>query len=101
MRQTKEVKKIVMRRFYQKDPTKRGYRKQMIEIWREIGLFEKTEQRLADQTRVIRTNGWLSEVELHEIHRSSKERENMEEPRIELQNTYDEETPHEEVDAEV
>ena len=33
-------------------------------IFREIGALEVTEQRLADQTKVIRTNGWLSEVEL-------------------------------------
>lgn len=25
--------------------------------WRDIGIFEVMEQRLADQTRVIRTNG--------------------------------------------
>ena len=30
-----------MRCFYQKNPTRRGYRKQMIAIWREIRSFEK------------------------------------------------------------
>ena len=38
-----------------------------MKIWREIGLFEVTEQRLADQARVVRKNGWLSGVELDEI----------------------------------
>ena len=61
----------------------------MMKIWGEIGAFEVTEQRPADQTRVIRTNGWLSEVELDEIQRKIKEEENMKEPRIELQNTCD------------
>ena len=70
----------------------------MLKIWREIGLFEITEQRLADQTRVIRTNDWLSKAKLDEIQRKSKERENMEESRIELQNTY-EERPHKEVEC--
>ena len=43
---------------------KRGYRTQMMKICREIELFEEvTEQRLADQARVIRTNTWLSEVD--------------------------------------
>ena len=28
----------------------------MIAIWRDIGTFEMTEQRLADQARVVRTN---------------------------------------------
>ena len=51
IRWTKEVNKIVMRYFYQSDLTKQGYRKQMMKIWREIGVFEVTEQRLADQKR--------------------------------------------------
>ena len=41
----------------------------MIAIWREIGTFEITEQRLADQARIIRTNEWLTEVELEKIRR--------------------------------
>ena len=45
-------------------------RKRMI-IWRETGTFEITEQRLVDQARVIRTNEWLSEVELEEITRKN------------------------------
>ena len=42
----------------------------MIPIWREIGTFEITEQRLVDQARVIRTNEWLTEGELEEIGRN-------------------------------
>ena len=41
-RWTKEVNKLVMRCFYQSDPIRRGYRKQMIAIWREKGTFETT-----------------------------------------------------------
>ena len=41
----------------------------MIAIWREIGTFEITEQRLGDQARFIRTNEWLTELELEEIKR--------------------------------
>ena len=41
----------------------------MIAIWREIGTLEITEQRLVDQARVVRTNEWLTEVELEEIKR--------------------------------
>ena len=36
----------------------------MIAIWREIGTFEITEQRLVDLARVIRTNEWLTAMEL-------------------------------------
>ena len=41
----------------------------MIATWRVIGTFEITVQRLVDQERVIRTNEWLTEVELEEIRR--------------------------------
>ena len=41
-RQTEELNKLVMRYFYQSDPTRRGYQKRMTAIWREIGTFEKT-----------------------------------------------------------
>ena len=68
-RLTKEVRKLVMRCFYQRDPTRRGYRKRMIAIWRDKETFEITEQRLVDQAKVIRTNKWLTEVELEEIRR--------------------------------
>ena len=45
--------------FYQSDPTRRGYQKRMISIWREIGTFEITEQRPLGQARVVkcRLNG--------------------------------------------
>ena len=66
-RWTKEVSKLVMRCFYKSDPTRTGYRKRMIAIWRDIGTFEITEQRLVDQVRVVRANEWLTEVELQEI----------------------------------
>ena len=70
-RWTNEVNKLVMRCFYQSDPTRRGYRKRMIAIWREIGTFEITEQRLVAPPRVIRTNEWLTKVELEEKKRTS------------------------------
>ena len=33
-----------MRCFYQCDPTRKEYRKRMIDIWKEIGTFEINEQ---------------------------------------------------------
>ena len=66
---SKEVNKIVMRCFYKSEPNKRGYRKRMLEIWTDIGVFEVTEQRLADQSRAIRINGLLTGIELEEIQR--------------------------------
>ena len=37
--------------------------------WKEHGVFEITEQRLCDQARAIRKNGWLSDLELGNIRR--------------------------------
>ena len=39
----------------------------MLQTWLNVGVFEVTEQRLADQARAIKTNQWLSELELEEI----------------------------------
>ena len=40
----KEENKLVMRCFYQSDPTRRGYQKRVIAIWRKIETSEITEQ---------------------------------------------------------
>ena len=39
----------------------------MLDIWNSDGAFVMNEQRLADQARAIKTNGWLSEIEIEEI----------------------------------
>ena len=41
----------------------------MFREWGERGMFELTEQRVFDQARAIRNNGWLSELELEAIKR--------------------------------
>ena len=53
----------------------RGHRKRMFREWRNRGMFESTEQRICDQARAIRKNGWLSDLELEMIKRSIKEEE--------------------------
>ena len=76
------MNKIVMRCFYYSVmPGKRGYRKRMFARWKEIGLFKCTEQRLADQKRVITTNGYLSELEMSELE--SEVRRELEESEVE------------------
>ena len=47
----------------------RGYKQQMIQEWKEHGVFEITKQQLCDQARAIRKNGWLSDLELENIRR--------------------------------
>ena len=47
----------------------RGYRQRMMWEWKEHGDFDITEQRLCDQARAIRKNGWLSDLELENTQR--------------------------------
>ena len=47
----------------------RGYRQQMMQEWKEDGVFEIIEQQLCDHARAIRKNGWLSDLELENIWR--------------------------------
>ena len=68
-----QVNKLVMECFYRSKPFDeegkpiRGCRKGMFREWRERGMFESTEQRVCDQEKIIRNNGWLSELELEAI----------------------------------
>ena len=41
----------------------------MFRKWGDRGLFKSTEQRVCDQARTIRSNGWLSQAELETIKR--------------------------------
>lgn len=63
-----EVNKVVMKCYLMSKSSKRGHR--MYDLWQEIGIFEITEQRLADQVRVIKGNEWLLKVEKEEIKRN-------------------------------
>ena len=71
----KEVNKAVVECFYRSKPFDkegkpvRGYRQRMFREWRDRGLFESTEQRVCDQARAIRKNGWLLQLELEAIKR--------------------------------
>ena len=74
MKWNREVNKVVMQRFYRSKPFDeerkpiRGYRERMFR-GRDRGLFESTEQRVCDQVKAIRKNGWLSQLELETIKR--------------------------------
>jgi len=72
---TKEINRFVMECFYLSRPFDddddgkpiRGYRQRMHRFWKENCPFDITEQRLSDQARAIRKNGWLTNIELEEI----------------------------------
>ena len=70
---SKEINVIIMECYFQSKPTDengvpiRGYRQRMYKAWQERGMFPSTEQRITDQARAIRKNGWLTDMELEGI----------------------------------
>ena len=70
---TKEFNKVVTECYLRSRPEIRGYRKRMVGIWNEIGLFPVTEAQLTSQARCIRERDWLSDVEIEEIKRRISE----------------------------
>ena len=72
---SKNVNKVAMEYFFRGKPFDddskliRGYKQRMMQEWKEHGVLEITEQRLCDQARAIRKNGWLSNLELENIRR--------------------------------
>ena len=51
------------------EPKIRGYRKPMLSLWLQNGMFWLSEQRLVDQTNTIRRNSWMTELEMEELER--------------------------------
>ena len=40
----------------------RGYRKRMVRLWLQEGMFWVSEQRLVDQANTIPRNSWMTEL---------------------------------------
>ena len=68
---TREENKLVLECYFRSNPSQRGYRKRMIEIWQECSTFQTTSQRLTDQVRTITKKGWFSDLELLEIYQKT------------------------------
>ena len=51
------------------EPKIRGYRKRMLSLWQQKGVFWVSEERLVDQTNTIRSNSWMNELEIEEMER--------------------------------
>ena len=51
------------------EPKIRGYRKRMLSLWIQKGMFLVSEQRLVDQVNTIRRNSWMTELEIEELER--------------------------------
>ena len=72
--------------YYRSQPEKRGYMKRMHQIWKDRGLFSTTDQRIADQVRVIKRSGLMSDLEMEEI----RQRVTTTRPNAEIQTTVNE-----------
>ena len=51
------------------EPKIRGYRKRMLSLWLQKGMFWVSEQRLVDQANIICRNSWMTELEIEELER--------------------------------
>ena len=47
----------------------RGYRKRMLSLWLQKGMFWVSEQRLEVQANTIGRNSWMTELEIEELER--------------------------------
>ena len=52
----------------------RGYKKRMFREQRERGMSESTDQRVCDQVKAIRKNGWLSKLELEGLKKQVEDK---------------------------
>ena len=72
---TREDNQLALHCYFKSNPTQRGYKKRMMEIWQELAIFQTTSQRFADQVRTIMKKGWFSELEIIEIHQNINDQE--------------------------
>ena len=66
---TSQENKIVMECYLLREPKIRGYRKRMLSLWLQKGMFWVSEQRLVDQKYTVRRNSWMTELEKEELER--------------------------------
>ena len=66
---TSQENKIVMECYLLSEAKIRGYRKRMLSLWQQKGMFWVLEQRLVDQANTIRRNSWMTELEIEELER--------------------------------
>ena len=66
---TRQENKIVMECYLLSEPKIRGYRKRMLSLWLQKGMFWVSEQRLVDQANTIRRNSWMTELQIEELER--------------------------------
>ena len=50
--------------YFLSEPKIRGYRKGMLSLWLQKGMFWVSEQRSVDQANAIRRTSWMIELEI-------------------------------------
>ena len=66
---TSEENKIVMECYLFSEPKIRKYRKHILSLWLQKGMFWVSKQRLVDQANTICRNSWMTELEIEELER--------------------------------
>ena len=66
---TRQENKIIMESYLLSEPKIRGYRKRMLNLWQQKGMFWVSEQRLLDQANTICRNSWMTGLEIEELER--------------------------------
>ena len=56
-----------------REPKIRGYRKHMLSLWLNKGMFWVSEQRLVDQSNTFHRSSWTTELEIEELERNLAE----------------------------
>ena len=59
------------------EPKIRAYRKRVLSLWQEKGMFWVSEQRLVDQANTICRNSWMTELEIEELERKVTESDSV------------------------
>ena len=66
---TSRENKIVIECYLLSESKIRGYRKHMLSLWLQKGMFWVSEQRLVDQANTISRSSWMTELEIEELER--------------------------------
>ena len=64
-----------------KEPKVRGYRKRILNLWLNKGMFCVSEHRLVDQVDTIHKNSWMTELEIEELERNLADNDSCKEER--------------------
>ena len=68
-----------MERYLLREPKNRGYRKPMLRIRLNKGMFWVSGKRLVDQANIIRRNSWMTELKIEERERNLVENDSCKE----------------------